>query len=61
MTLLAGDHRAGYSRGPDGCPPECPGLKPPYTWSQADSEGREGLSPWTERERATATTAARRR
>ena len=26
MTLLAGDHRAGYWRGPDGCPPECPGL-----------------------------------
>ena len=30
-TLLAGDYRAGYWRGPAGCPPECPGLKPPYS------------------------------
>ena len=44
-TLLAGDYCAGYWRGPDGCPPECPGLKPPYTWSQAVPVGREGLAP----------------
>ena len=44
-TLLAGDYRAGYWRGPDGCPPECPGIKPPYIWSQAVPEGREGLPP----------------
>ena len=60
-TLLAGDYRAGYWRGPDGCPPECPGLKPPYTWSEAVPEGREGLSPLTERERAAARTAEKRR
>ena len=60
-TYLAGDYRAGYRRGPDGCPPECPGVKPPYTWSGAVPEGREGLSPRTERERATAKVADRRR
>lgn len=44
-TLPAGDYRAGYWRGPAGCPPECLGPKPPYTWSQAIPEGREGLPP----------------
>ena len=45
-SVLWGDVRAGYWRGPDGCPPECPGVEPPkYTWSQAVPEGREGLPP----------------
>ena len=61
VTLLDGDYRAGYWRGPEGCPPECPGLEPPYTWSEAVPEGREGLSPRTERERATARLAEGRR
>ena len=46
-SFLAGDYHAGYWRGPDGCPPECPGLRPPNTWSQTIPEGREGLSPRT--------------
>ena len=25
LGFLAGDHHAGYWRGPAGCPPECPG------------------------------------
>ena len=45
QSLLAGYARAGYWRGPDGCPPECPGIEPPYTWSEAIPEGREGLPP----------------
>ena len=45
-TVLWGDYRAGYWRGPEGCPPECPGLTPPkYAWSEPVPEGREGLSP----------------
>jgi hypothetical protein len=43
--LLAGNFRAGYWRGPEGCPPTCPGLTPPYTSSQPVPEGREGLPP----------------
>ena len=44
-TLMAGDYHAGYWRGPEGCPPECPGLKPPYTWSAPVPEGRAGIPP----------------
>ena len=29
LGFLAGDYHAGYWRGPGGCPPECPGIKPP--------------------------------
>ena len=43
--LLAGDVRDGYWRGPDGCPPGCPGINPPYTASVAVPVGREGLLP----------------
>ena len=41
-SLLAGNYHAGYWRGPEGCPPECPGLKPPYTWSEAGARGPRG-------------------
>ena len=61
VTLLDGDYRAGYWRGPEGCPPECPGLKPPYTWSEPVPEGRRGVPPRREMERATTKTAGRRR
>ena len=44
-TYLAGDYRAGYWRGPEGCSPQYPGLKPLYTRSEAVPEGREGISP----------------
>ena len=47
-SFLAGDYHVGYWRGPDGCPPECIGIKPPNTSSQAIPKGREGVSPhWT--------------
>ena len=54
-TFLAGDYRAGYGRGPEGCPPECPGIKPPNTSSEAGSrrprrliatQGRLGGGGW---------------
>ena len=51
LRFLAGDYRAGYWRGPAGCPPECPGIKPPNTWSEAIPEGREGISPQGPRSR----------
>ena len=44
-SFLAGDYHAGYWRGPEGCPPECPGIKPPNTHSEPVPEGREGISP----------------
>ena len=47
-SFLTSDHRAGYWRGPEGCPPECPGIKPPNTWSEAVPEGRGGGAPRTE-------------
>lgn len=43
--LLAGNATDGHWRGPGGCPPGCPGLKPPHTTSQAIPEGREGWPP----------------
>ena len=43
-SFLAGDYHAGYWRGPAGCPPECPGVKPPNTRSEPVPEGREGIS-----------------
>lgn len=47
-SFLAGDYHAGYWRGPDGCPPECIGIKPTNTHSEPVPEGREGISPrWT--------------
>ena len=33
--LLTGYYRMGYWRGPEDCPPTCPGIEPPYTRSQA--------------------------
>ena len=44
-SFLAGDYHVGYWRGPAGCPPECIGIKPPNTSSQAIPQGREGISP----------------
>jgi hypothetical protein len=33
-------------RGPEGCPPECPGVVAPYTSSEAVPVGREGIAPY---------------
>lgn len=46
--LLYGYVANGYWRGPEGCPPNCPGLQPPYTKSYPVPEGREGLPPRAE-------------
>ena len=44
-SFLARDYHAGYWRGPDGCPPECIGIKPPNTHFEPVPEGHEGISP----------------
>ena len=51
-TVLWGDYRAGYWRGPDGCPPECPGLTPPTGgWASTNVPGNAAgdvdYRPWT--------------
>ena len=40
---LAGDKRAGYWRGPAGCPPECPGIEATFHLVAGNSRGSRGL------------------
>jgi hypothetical protein len=50
-SLLTGDITAGRWYGPEGCPPECPGITAPYTTSHAVIEGREWAAPSSSGER----------
>jgi hypothetical protein len=42
---LFGFKQRGYWTGPEACPPECPGLRPPYTGSVAAIAGQEWRTP----------------